>query len=319
VIVPIVAATLSSYGNVLPRVIVPRAQTKQQFQFLRRALTSLCDRSIVYLPFNRQLGFTAESVTKVHTFLRGLANTGGIWLCEPEQLLSLKLLGLDKLLRASAGIDNGGSELLNLQLWLNTHSQDIIDESDEVLQTRQQVIYTVGTQRNMDASPRRWEIIQRLLHLLGSYLLKRTRSGQDVSGVYVETSEDNIAGFPQIRIQSDRGRLHLEHFIQTTFEEKEWSLPQSLKVSAIDFIVSVSPAAESLRSIEAYCAEDQQLKHMLLVLRGMISHDILLHGLKDKRWRVEYGLDLARSGLAIPFRAKDFPSPRSGITFNLTI
>lgn len=315
---PIVAATIGATRSVLPRVIVPRAQTKQQFQFLRSGLTSLCDRHIVYLPFKRQLEFTTQTVKGINSYLHNLTTSGGIWLCEPEQILSLKLLGLDKMLRSSANMDNGGNELLDLQLWLHNHSQDIIDESDEVLQTRQQVIYTVGTQRNLDASPRRWEVIQRLLHLLQSYLLNPTDRGNDLSGVYVETS-NKIAGFPHIRIQSEDGRKRLERFIRTTFEHNEWSFPQSLKASAIDFIVSKSPSEGSLHSIEAYCMEDPHVKDTLLILRGMISHDILLHGLKDKRWRVEYGTDLRRSHLAVPYRAKDFPSPRSGITFTLTI
>jgi len=207
-------------------------------------------------------------------------------------------------------MDNGGSELLDLQLWLHNHSQDIVDESDEVLQTRQQVIYTVGAQKNLDASPRRWEVIQRLLHLLQSYLLDPANCRYDLSGVHIETS-DKIAGFPHIRIQSEDGRKLLEHFMRTTFEYNKWSFPQSLRVSAIDFIVSPNPSQESLDSIEAYCMEDPHVKETLLILRGMLSHDILLHGLKDKRWRVEYGLDLRRSHLAVPYRAKDFPSPRS--------
>lgn len=49
----------------------------------------------------------------------------------------------------------------------------------------------------------------------------------------------------------------------------------------------------------------------LLILRGLFSSDILLHALKDKRFRVHYGLDLSRTPVAIPFRAKDFPSLRS--------
>jgi hypothetical protein len=312
VIVPIVAATLGTKESVLPRVIVPRAQTKQQFQFLRRALTSLCDRPIVYLPFNRQLEFTAQRVTGVHNFLRNLAEKGGIWLCEPEQLLSLKLLGLDKMLRQVSGIDNGANELVELQSWLNSHTQDILDESDEVLQTRQQVIYTVGTQKALDGAPRRWEIIQRLLGLLAAYFMALADAGDDLPGVFIERDDEKIAGFPYLRIQSDVGRLQLRKFIRHTFDNNEWSLSPALNTSAKDFITSATPAKASVRLIEEYHTEDPQIKQTLLVLRGMIHYDILLHGLKDKRWRVEYGLDLKRSRLAVPYRAKDFPSLRSG-------
>ncbi len=42
----------------------------------------------------------------------------------------------------------------------------------------------------------------------------------------------------------------------------------------------------------------------LLVLRGLLAHGILEYCLSSRRWRVDYGLDLKRSLLAVPYRAK---------------
>jgi hypothetical protein len=49
----------------------------------------------------------------------------------------------------------------------------------------------------------------------------------------------------------------------------------------------------------------------ILLFRGLIGHGVLLTILKEKRWRVDYGLDVSRSMLAVPYRAKDSPSPRA--------
>lgn len=56
---------------------------------------------------------------------------------------------------------------------------------------------------------------------------------------------------------------------------------------------------------------DSDLDDTLLLLRGLIAHNILLFVLQDKRWKVDYGLDLKRSMLAVPYRAKDSPSGQS--------
>lgn len=50
---------------------------------------------------------------------------------------------------------------------------------------------------------------------------------------------------------------------------------------------------------------------ILFLLRGLIGYNILLFTLKEKRWKVDYGLDLKRSSLAVPYRAKDSPAGKA--------
>lgn len=52
----------------------------------------------------------------------------------------------------------------------------------------------------------------------------------------------------------------------------------------------------------------------LLLLRGLIAGGVLAFAFSFKRWRVNYGFDttrLPKTKLAVPFRAKDSPTPRS--------
>jgi len=307
VIVPILATTVREIGEVVSRVIVPRAQTKQQFQILRRTLTGLCNRPIVYLPFNRQVPIDAESATTIRAYLERCGKSGGVWLCEPEQILSLKLLGLDRIICDSQ--QTVGGQLVDLQRWLHQNSRDILDESDEVLHTRQQVIYTVGEQGDLDGAPLRWEIVQRLLALFAKHLLEHT-SEESLSNFLIEETKKTGA-FPHVRIQSYDSRQELHRFIIKSLEDNEWALPQHLRRMAIEFVTTETPSQSTQNAIIA-CSEDEiRVRQTILCLRGLIGADILLNGLMEKRWRVHYGLDLKRSPLAVPFRAKDCPSARS--------
>jgi len=74
-----------------------------------------------------------------------------------------------------------------------------------------------------------------------------------------------------------------------------------------------------LRFITKYHVDDQTCAEVkdfygrsclwkgLLLLRGLLAHGILIYVLRRQRWRVDYGLDLKRSLLAVPYRAKVFP------------
>jgi len=58
----------------------------------------------------------------------------------------------------------------------------------------------------------------------------------------------------------------------------------------------------------------ESTKGILLLLRGLFAAGVLSFAFGQKRWRVNYGLDSSRTPstkLAVPYRAKDSPSPRS--------
>jgi len=60
-----------------------------------------------------------------------------------------------------------------------------------------------------------------------------------------------------------------------------------------------------------YCGKNEISSGILYLLRGLIAHKIILFALKEKRWKVDYGLDLKRSLLAVPYRAKDSPAGKA--------
>jgi len=68
---------------------------------------------------------------------------------------------------------------------------------------------------------------------------------------------------------------------------------------------------EEARPLLEYCGENEISSGILYLLRGLIAHNIILFSLKEKRWKVDYGLDLKRSLLAVPYRAKDSPAGKA--------
>lgn len=127
----------------------------------------------------------------------------------------------------------------------------------------------------------------------------------------VEKTPTNSA-FPAIRIQSDAALSSLHRFISLTLQNGEWPLPHYMNDVAFEFITCSRPSESLLQHIRLHCEqEDADVMKTILVLRGLIGEGVLMHCLLEKRWRVQYGLDFQRSQLAVPFRAKDSPSPRS--------
>jgi len=55
----------------------------------------------------------------------------------------------------------------------------------------------------------------------------------------------------------------------------------------------------------------ESMRRSLLLLKGLITDGVLAFALQQKRWRVNYGLDLSRTMLAVSYRAKDNPATRA--------
>ena len=72
---------------------------------------------------------------------------------------------------------------------------------------------------------------------------------------------------------------------------------------------------DTAKRVEKY-AKDSEQSHIwsaLLLLRGLLTTDILLFTLSQRRWRVDYGLvsTFRSTTLAVPYRAKDVPAPNT--------
>ncbi|KAF8464451.1 hypothetical protein BDZ91DRAFT_256645 [Kalaharituber pfeilii] len=305
VIVPTVAAALADKKK-LVRVVVLKPLSGQMFHLLVQKLSGLLNRRIYYLPFHRQIELTESTVNLIQELYQECLDNGGILLSEPEHLLSFKLMGVEKL---SAGGPIADS-LLRSQRWLENHSRDILDESDEVLHVRYQLIYTIGEQHAPQLSPDRWVIIQELFGLVSKHM--RELKGRYPDGVEVIEREDAPGSFPFTRLLKKEPESELLDRIAEDVIRRGVLGAVSTRwfTDCMSNSLLYLTTTKNVQGPTKWPEVGDMLPYFLL-LRGMIAHGILAFVLREKRWRVDYGLAPHRTLLAVPYRAKDSPAPRA--------
>ncbi|KAF2461227.1 hypothetical protein BDY21DRAFT_296292 [Lineolata rhizophorae] len=302
VITPIVAAGLAD-GSCLLRVIVLRQLATPMYHLLADRLGGLLNRPIFMMPFNRELRLRSDQVNVIQATLERCERGGGVLLSQPEHLLSFELLVLDH------GIycERSASRLLDTRQWLLAHARDILDESDEILNVRFELVYTLDHQTDVEFAPNRWLLIQRVLGMLA---------------VYATTSQDiivhsNPGHFPRLELLNEASVRRFFHgLLQYVCSHglpglrfSSWSSAQ--RAALRTYLNEKDLDSNDLRiaAVLPYLDCPGYYKS-LLVLRGLFAHGILSFCL-HWRWRVHYGLDSARTRLAVPYRAKDRPAPRA--------
>ncbi|KAF8166619.1 hypothetical protein K438DRAFT_1857045 [Mycena galopus ATCC 62051] len=278
VIVPIISSALAD-GQQLVRVIVLKPLAAQMFQLLKQRVCGLANRRLFYLPFSRDIPVDAAKIRQISDMFKECAQSGGILLCQPEHILSFQLMGLHAFSESETSEET--RLLREAQSWLDETARDILDESDEILNVRYQLIYTVGASKPPDGRPWRWDITQAVFSLLQK-VAKDDLLDSIVRKIVIE---DGLQKWISFRNYSDADKALVSRFLQR---------------------VDVGPGDEqALRDIS-----DDRFGPLLL-LRGLFAHGILDLSLREKRWRVDYGLDDRRTMLAVPYRAKDSPALRA--------
>lgn len=308
VIVPIVAATLAD-GKTLVRVVVLKPLSLQMYRLLAVRLGGLLNRRIFYMPFSRDLQLSTRQINKVRAMYEKCMETGGVLLVQPEHILSFELMGPERLISGHGEMGNG---LVKIQQWLNKNSRDILDESDEILSVKFELVYTMGLQRAIDFSPDRWLIVEHVLELVGKYVQTVHNSFPEGLEIYYTSP----GSFPRIRILQSAAGKQLLYMVAR--EICDAGLPgialcylqESVRDSLFRFLTNkITYEADAMVLQKVFSVPT--VKKSLLLLHGLIAGGILQFALQSKRWRVNYGLDLSRSMLAVPYRAKDIPSTRS--------
>lgn len=307
VIVPLVAVAIAN-GHRLSRVIVLKSLAKQMSDTLAVRLGGLLDRPIYYMPFTRKIEITTAVVRQIQNLQKTCKSSRGILLAQPEHILSFKLIGIERL---TAGDFRIASPLLEAQSWLEANSRDLLDESDEILDVKFQLIYTLGTQRLMDGQPDRWLLTQTIFDLVE----KHTAVLQEINPRHIEVNHRTSSSFPTIRLLSESiGRILMSRVADDVLESHLPALsfeqcPTRVKDAALRFIQNVHVLKEDSDVIKGFYGGGASFVQNLLLIRGLIAYKILLFVLRGKRWSVNYGLHPMRCLSAVPYRAKDVPAP----------
>ena len=310
IIVPIVVAVLAN-GDQLVRVIVPKALMAQMFHILVDRLGGLTNRRVYFVPFSRSLKVDHQKVDALVQIMSECMKERGVMVVQPEHVLSLKLVSVENQFREVKD-DQVGPSLLELQRWLHSRSRDIFDESDEILHVRYQLVYTIGEQQHLEGFPERWTITQQILSLVN----KHAASIRNTFPLGVVYERGRSGSFPHLRIlHADAGRKLISCVLDDIIDDhlpnfNFAQLHSDLEDAVRSFISCEDVSPGMVRLVKQYF-RGSALWGGLLLLRGLLAAGILLLALRERRWRVDYGLAPNRTMLAVPYRAKDVPAQRA--------
>ena len=297
--------------------MVLKPLARQMFHLLCRTLSGLTNRRIFYIPIDRSLRPDPALAKEIHNLFEKCMEAGGILLCQPEHILSFKLMALETL--SDSPSSPLSQSLLRTQRWLEKNARDILDESDEILSPKYQLVYTIGTQHAPDGESMRWKLAQEVFNLIRDH----TRDEGYEGSLSVDGSSPQQ--FPQIRVFTQYcgqsllcqvAKCIVFENLLPSFSFRRFSAED--RITLFHFITETAIDSDFYNQVVHICrnqdysalSNSTTLKPVLL-LRGLLGHGVLLTILKEKRWRVDYGLDVSRSMLAVPYRAKDSPAPRA--------
>ncbi|KAI0069769.1 hypothetical protein K474DRAFT_1777156 [Panus rudis PR-1116 ss-1] len=259
------------------------------FHLLRQRLSGISNRRVYTLPFSRHIKGTSANVEIINKLIKQCTNERGVLVVLPEHILSLKLKAVEATLSADTREQKEvARRWRGVFTWLNGHARDILDESDELLHVRHQLIYTIGQQAPIEDHPNRWLAIQQILSLMLNYASHSPLP----DGLEVH----KVAGrsFHSIRITKHGAAKPLMHSIaesilqgnldQFAFER----LPSDAFAIAHRFLTLENLSNEDFEYMRRYCA-NLGLDHdggsiMDFILR---EHYLLSHTAPSQR--AEYG------------------------------
>ena len=264
-------------------------------------------RQIFYMPFSRKTQVDEALLTLMQSLYEDCVKSHGILLTQPEFLLSFKLMGVERLISGDTSLSK---QLIKTQEWLDANAKDLLDESDEILDVKFQLIYTIGNQRHMDGQPERWLLTQSVFDLVDKHATAIASESHDD----IELTRRTDASFPVIRLLASHAGSKLNsRLVKDILESRlpglnldSWSLTDKGVLSY--FLQNVQVGKEICSTITEMCKNDESLMKRILLLRGLIAHKVLQFILSGKRWSVNFGQHPNRCLVAVPYRAKGVPA-----------
>jgi hypothetical protein len=291
----------------IPRInILPQLLSEACDFFHQRLTASIFNVKLFTLPFCRDVEVSSHRITAMRSLLSFCQESSGFVVVAPEHRLSLELKTKELELRKECSLASELRTVENLS-WI-----DVLDECDELLHHRFQLIYAIGSVQELPAGPHRWRAAQALLGAMhedrevGEWLETNQHFALQSPEVTKEAfrpiqlaSQDSMA-----KVIPDFNRVLAEAILSSPPRELEWLKGHAKRKVILAALVDTDAPNEWICDL----GDDQRSD--VLALRGFLAGGILVHCLQ-KRHRVDFGV--ARPGkkrLSIPFRGADTPSPR---------
>ena len=320
VIMPIVLS-VAARGRKLVRATVLSSLYPSNAADWQQKMGGLLGRKIYALPCKRDMSFDSPCMTEWQTILTNVRDEGNVIVTVPEHRLSLDNKALEFACQQSSyenyELSNSSHKLLKF-IWDNT--RDFLDESDEILSPKYQLIYTLGPCKNMEGGPLRWSIHMAALKSVADCALDvQKQLGAEVVSIEKPNYCSSNCYYPNVRLLENEHTkeafdIMCKHIIndilsgRTPIHEKikPKLMPEHRDIWQKCIFNETMPELEELDMLES---ED---KTIALTLRGLLQFEVLKSVLQ-KRWRVDYGKNENRSKyfMAVPFKAKDVAAERT--------
>ena len=307
-------ASCLANGENLARVVVLKSLFNMNYSSLVQKLGGLLNKRVYYFPCSRDKVFKNKDIEMHLNILKECQKNKGVVITLPEYCLSFKLKGVEFSSNPEKSVQ--ASQLIAVQNWLDTHTRDILDESDEILKVMYQLVYTVGNNTIVNGGDVRWKLAQHVFELAKSHfeILKKEFDNKCIE-YNQDANPETPQAFKSFRLLNKDPYKKLCELVVTDilrgksqikmlgFKDEEF---ECLKKFACEDEISVEDRIKL-----GILFQDAHLKTILLILRGFFAYEILFNVL-SKRWRVNFGINPNGNLLqAVPFRAKDMPAERA--------
>lgn len=311
VIVPCLILELSKRQKI-PRVYLLSSLLDEGYDYLHLTLTSsVFAKKLFRFPFSRDVKLSPEQTMLLRASLKYCEDVSGAVVLAPEHSLSLYL----KQFEQDAKIPESDS----------FHFADIFDEVDEVMRPQQEVIYAEGTPKALEFGSRRWfavfTVLFNIRHNHGIVSFLDTIEIADLESKNAPIDEFNGFRLRPGKLLEKERKCMIEkiaeslfcsggtsNFNESTLDWMKKPLKSGLQARIVDFITDCSQSSNIICESDFFSPEYYQ---DLLVLRGLLAHDVLIHCLK-LRHGVQYGfVSNHKTLMAIPFEAANLPKLRS--------
>ena len=217
---------------------------------------------------------------------------------------------------------------------------DLLDEADEILRHKYQLVYATGAVEELDKGPERWLVTMGLLRVLQeSQEVHKFFNDHDTAVWFVKSDEPHR--FHNLRflaasedwsrdLKRDFAELLVDEFLSTNFLPFELQILASLKEDELKHFKAfvLNPRADlekdKKRSVPEFRKLPDSAQDFGVALRCMLTYGVLFHCL-EQTWQRNFGIDTraaaalgqstrcasAGKQLAKPFAAAHTPRERS--------
>eukprot|EP00439_Symbiodinium_sp_Y106_P083848 s792_g24.t1 len=193
------------------------------------------------------------------------------------------------------------------------HVRDVLDESDEILHAKYQLIYTLGNPGELDGGRLRWRVASCLLASVA-------RRAEGLAETFGKEAVEFVPGtpdfqYPTVRLlDHDSSKAAYEQLCQGIVEDLLGSEQSSLSLRICgeeERQAFKECALEMCSENKPWTKLHESVQPVAYVLRGLLCHNVLRLVL-GKRWRVEFAVHPSgRCRMAVPYRAKDVAAERT--------